>query len=61
MSRRDRLVAERDGAGALVFNDAPYDEIGFPPDQEFKDGQHAIFKARQATYNGQVMLLYQLP
>ncbi len=57
VSRRDRLAAERDGVNSLVFNDEPFVKIGFPSDQEFEDGQRAIFKARQATYDGQVTQL----
>lgn len=57
VSRRDRLVAERDGLQEIDWEDEIFDRLGFAPLQEFRDGQNKFRLARQSTGRGQVSQL----
>lgn len=57
VSRRDRLKAEQENKPAIKWDETPFEKIGFPPEQEFRDGQNRIFQARGATTRGQVSQL----
>lgn len=57
VSRRDRLVAERDGLRNIVWKEGIFERLGFEPTQEFRDGQAKLRQARQSTGRGQVSQL----
>lgn len=57
VSRRDRLRAEQDGKRRIVWDNQPFEAIGFEAEAEFRDGQEKIFEARKATTIGQVSQL----
>ena len=57
VSRRDRLIAERDGLNKIVWKDNVFKRLGFEPLEEFRDGQNKLRLARRSTGQGQVSQL----
>ena len=57
VSRRDRLIAERDGIDKIVWEDNIFERLDFKPAQEFRDGQNKLRLARRSTGQGQVSQL----
>ena len=57
VSRRDRLMAERDGNNQIKWEDKIFERLGFEPTQEFRVGQNKLRLARQSTGRGQVSQL----
>lgn len=59
VARRDRLVAERDDAGSVVWNDNILQVLGVDVLPTIKQGQEKLFEVRRATKQGQASQLQE--
>lgn len=57
LARKARLIAERDGADVVAWQNATLAELSIAEDEDIKEGQRKLFEARKTALRGQMLQL----